>query len=163
MGKSNLYVEYLIGDLESFVITQKEEVNSLINKKKELSLNDSVIIFDRFSKSLKKTTNLIKHVNEVEDAHLLKHITLITSETLAWILFTLPVVETNIPVFMDDLTVKNKHIVDVIGELLLQFEDILDKPVKMKEIESEILNQINDISMTISTLSEMIKKGSLPN
>ncbi|WP_456401372.1 hypothetical protein [Persephonella sp.] len=163
MGKSNLYVEYLIGDLESFVITQKEEVNSLINKKKELSLNDSVVIFDRFSKSLKKTTNLIKHVNEVEDAHLLKHITLITSETLAWILFTLPVVETNIPVFMDDLTVKNKHIVDVIGELLLQFEDILDKPVKMKEIESEILNQINDISMTISTLSEMIKKGSLPN
>jgi len=71
MGKNNLYVEYLLGDLESYIISQKAEINSIINEKKELTLKDSAFIFDRFSKSLKKTTDLIKHINEVEDAHLL--------------------------------------------------------------------------------------------
>ncbi|ACO04901.1 MAG TPA: hypothetical protein DEP48_01010 [Persephonella sp.] len=163
MGKNNLYVEYLLGDLESYIISQKAEINSIINEKKELTLKDSAFIFDRFSKSLKKTTDLIKHINEVEDAHLLKHISIITSETLAWILFTLPMIETNIPIFMEDLFVKNRHIVDAIGELLIQFEETIDQPSKIKEIEKELLTQINDISMTISSLSEMIQKGSLPN
>jgi len=64
---------------------------------------------------------------------------------------------------MEDLFVKNRHIVDAIGELLIQFEETIDQPSKIKEIEKELLTQINDISMTISSLSEMIQKGSLPN
>ncbi|WP_457640961.1 hypothetical protein [Persephonella sp.] len=163
MSKNSLYVEYLLGDLESFIISQKAEVNSIISKKRELTLNDSAFIFDRFSKSLKKTTNLIKHVNEVEDAHLLRNISIITSETLAWILFTLPMVETNIPIFMEDLFVQNRHIIDAIGELLVEFEEMIEKPDRIRALDKELLDQINNISMTIGSISEMIKKGSLPN
>ncbi|MDQ7056776.1 MAG: hypothetical protein Q9M89_10175 [Persephonella sp.] len=50
---------------------------------------------------------------------------IISSETIAWIMFTLPIVETEIPVFIDNLILGKPHIIDKLGELLLDIDEFM--------------------------------------
>ncbi len=162
MEKNSVYIHYLIGDLENYVIGNRHKIGKILNKK-NLSIEDSIYIFDKFSNSLKKTTNLIKLSNEINDKDTLRTISIVSSETIAWVMFTFPSVESVIPVFLENLIFDKRHIIDALGELLLEFDEFIEKPEKLRSINIEIFNMVNEVSMFFGHLSKMIKKGALEN
>ncbi|WP_457640233.1 hypothetical protein [Persephonella sp.] len=159
MERDNVYVHYLIGELESYIIDNREKVEKLINSRKNISVEDSVFIFEKFSNSLKKTTALVKLSGEVADRDTLRTISILSSETIAWVMFTLPSVENTIPVFLDNLWVDNRHIIDALGELLLEFDEYIESPEKLSRYNEELYQALNDVSMAFGHLSDMMKKG----
>jgi hypothetical protein len=163
MEKDSVYIHYLIGDLESYVIDNKAKIEKIINSRENLSVEDSLYIFDKFSNSLKKTTNLIKLSREIEDTGTLRTVSIISSETIAWIMFTLPSVESVIPVFMENLMIDKRHIIDALGELLLEFDELIENPEKLRSVNRELFVMVNDISMFFGHLSEIMRKGAVEN
>ncbi len=163
MNSTNMYVEFLLGDLESFIISQKNEIDSIVSNKEAVSLEDTAVILEKFSKSLRKTENIIDFVEEVDSIDTLRNISILASETVAWILFTLPTVEKNLPYFAEDFTIYNKHIVDYLADTLLEFESFIEDPMKLKFVGVDIQKNIKNISMTINHLSKVLKKGLLEN
>ena len=161
--EKNVYIHYLIGELESYVIDNRNKIEKLINNQKKISVQDSVFIFDKFSNSLSKTKDLIQLSQEINDRDTLRTISIISSETVAWIMFTLPAIEPSMPVFLENLIVYDRHIIDVLGELLLEFDEFIETPEKLKAVNPEVFNMINEISMTFGHLSKMIEKGAVEN
>ncbi len=159
----SIYVEFLLGDLESFVLAQKNEINSIVSKNENVSIEDTALILERFSKSLRKTEVIIDFIDEVQDVDILRTISVLASETVAWILFTLPVVEKNLPYFAEDITIFDKHIVDYLADVLLEFESFIEEPMRLKFISRDIQKSIKNISMTINHLSNILKKGLIEN
>jgi len=159
----SIYVEFLLGDLESFVLAQKNEINSIVSKNENVSVEDTALILERFSKSLRKTEVIIDFIDEVQDVDILRTISVLASETVAWILFTLPVVEKNLPYFAEDITIFDKHIVDYLADVLLEFESFIEEPMRLKFISRDIQKSIKNISMTINHLSNILKKGLIEN
>ena len=161
--EKNVYIHYLIGELESYVIDNRNKIEKLINNQKKISVQDSVFIFDKFSNSLRKTKDLIKLSREINDRDTLRTISIISSETVAWVMFTLPSIESSMPVFLENLIVYDRHIIDALGELLLEFDEFIETPEKLKAVNPEVFNMINEISMTFGHLSKMIEKGAVEN
>jgi hypothetical protein len=161
--EGSIYIELLLGDLESYIHSQKNKVNSIVSKKENVSLEDTAIILDRFSKSLKKTVNIMDFLEEVENIDTLRSISILASETIAWILFTLPSVEKNLPYFADEITIYDKHIVDYLADVLLEFEGFIEDPMKLKFIGADLQKSIKNISMTINYMSDILKKGLTEN
>ncbi len=159
----SVYVEFLLGDLESFIVAQKNEINTIVSKNEDVSIEDTAIILERFSKSLRKTENVIGFIDEIENIDVLKSISVLASETIAWILFTLPVVEKNLPYFAEDITIFDKHIVDYLADILLEFESFIEEPDRLKFISKDIQKSIKNVSMTINHLSNILKKGLMEN
>ncbi len=161
--EGSIYIELLLGDLESYIHSQKNKVNSIVSKKEDVSLEDTAIILDRFSKSLKKTVNIMDFLEEVESIDTLRSISILASETIAWILFTLPSVEKNLPYFADEITIYDKHIVDYLADVLLEFEGFIEDPMKLKFVGTDLQKSIKNISMTINYMSDILKKGLTEN
>ena len=161
--ESNVYLHYLIGDLENYIIDNKKKIEKIIKSKDKISAEDSVYIFDKFSVSLKKTTHLIKNSSNTSDIETLRTVSIISSETVAWIMFTLPTVESEIPVFIDNLILGNRHIIDALGELLLEIDEFIENPTKLKTSHNELFHTINEVAMFFGHLSEMMKKGIIEN
>ncbi len=161
--EDNIYVYYLIGDLENYVIDNKKKVEKLLKSKSKISTKDGAYIFDKFSVSLKKTTNLIKNSAYVSDIETLRTVSVLSSETVAWIMFTLPNIESEIPIFLDNLILGNRHIIDALGELLLEIDEFIENPTKLKTSNKEFYNMINEVSMFFGHLSNMIGKGVIEN
>ncbi|WP_297454438.1 hypothetical protein [Persephonella sp.] len=161
--EKNVYIHYLIGELESYVIDNRNKIEKLISNQKKISVQDSVFIFDKFSNSLRKTKDLIKLSREINDRDTLRTISIISSETVAWVMFTLPSIESSMPVFLENLIVYDRHIIDALGELLLEFDEFIETPEKLKAVNPEVFNMINEISMTFGHLSKMIEKGAVEN
>lgn len=161
--EKNVYIHYLIGELESYVIDNKNKIEKLINNQKKISVQDSVFIFDKFSNSLRKTKDLIRLSREINDRDTLRTISIISSETVAWVMFTLPAIESSMPVFLENFIVYDRHIIDALGELLLEFDEFIETPEKLKAVNPEVFNMINEISMTFGHLSKMIEKGAVEN
>ena len=161
--EKNVYIHYLIGELESYVIDNRNKIEKLINNQKKISVQDSVFIFDKFSNSLSKTKDLIQLSREISDRDTLRTISIISSETVAWVMFTLPAIESSMPVFLENLIVYDRHIIEVLGELLLEFDEFIETPEKLKAVNPEVFNMINEISMTFGHLSRMIEKGAVEN
>jgi len=162
MERENVYVHYLIGDLESYVIDNREKVEKLINNN-NLTVEDSVYILDKFSNSLRKTTALVKLSKEIEDRETLRTISILSSETIAWVMFTLPSVEAVIPLFMENLMFDNRHVMDALGELLLEFDEFIETPQKLSALNEELHGMLNEVSMFFGHLSNMMKKGAIEN
>ncbi|NPA16195.1 hypothetical protein [Persephonella sp.] len=162
MERESVYVHYLIGDLESYVVDNREKVEKLINKK-DITVEDSIYIFDRFSNSLKKTTALIKLSGEIEDRDTLRTISILSSETIAWVMFTLPSVEATMPLFMENLIFDNRHVIDALGELLLELDEFIENPERLSVLNEELYSMLNEVSMFFGHLSTMMKKGAKEN
>ncbi len=161
--ENNVYVHYLIGELENYITDNKKKIENIIKGKDKISVEDSVYIFDRFSTTLKKTTNLIKNSTNISDIETLRTVSIMSSETIAWIMFTLPSVESEMPVFIDNLILGNRHIIDVLGELLLEIDEFIEKPSKLRTSNSELFRAVNEVSMFFGHLSEIMKKGIIEN
>ncbi len=160
--ENNFYIELLLGDLESFIITEKKRIDRIVSKNDDISIEDTVFVLDKLSKSLKKTENILDLVDEVDSSVTLKGISILASETIAWILFTLPSVEKNLPYF-DDVYIYNKNIIDYLADILLEFESFIENPSKMKFLSKDLRTDIKNISMTINHYSDILKKGLIEN
>jgi len=163
MEKESVYIHYLIGDLENYVINNRNKIERLINSKQDISQKEVIFIFNRFSDSLRKTTNLIKLSQEIEDRDTLRTISILSSETIAWILFTFPVVEESIPIFTENLIVEEKHLLDALGELLLELDEFIENPEKLKNFSQYLYKMVNEVSMTFGHLEKIIEKGEIEN
>ena len=161
--ENRAYIHFLIGELETYVLDNKSKVERIITEKKEISIQDGVFIFDKLSSSLDKTKDLIKLSREVDDKDTLRTISIISSETIAWVMFTFPSVEQSIPPFFENFVINNQHIIDALGELLIEFDEFIETPEKLKLANTEIFRAINDVSMTLGYISQMIKKGAVEN
>ncbi|NPA54116.1 MAG: hypothetical protein GXO21_05545 [Aquificae bacterium] len=161
--EGNFYVELLLGDLENYILSQKSEINNIVSKKQNVSVEETALILDKFSKSLKKTVNIMDFIEEIDNIDTLRSISILASETIAWILFTLPSVEKNLPYFSDDITIYNKHIVDYLADILLEFEGFIENPMKLKFIGKDLQENIKDISTIINYMSNILKKGLIEN
>jgi len=163
MEKDSVYIHYLIGDLESYVIDNRAKIEKLINTKSSMTVEDGVYIFDKFSNSLKKTTALIKLSREIRDRDTLRTISILSSETIAWVMFTFPSVEGTIPVFMENLLIDNRHVVDALGELLLELDEFIENPDRLHVLNEEVYTTLNEVSMLFGHLSTIMKKGAKEN
>ncbi|RMA96118.1 hypothetical protein [Hydrogenothermus marinus] len=163
MKKSEIYIDFLIGDLEYFLFSNKTKINSYVLENHIPTYKESLEILDKFSTGLKKTSQLIKYLDEIEDTERLRNIFILSSESLAWILFTFPSVAEKIPVFLEEFDIKGENILDMIGQNLIQIEMFIDNPKSSKYISKDLKENINNISMTIGHITQMIKKGSLEN
>ncbi len=161
--EGNFYVELLLGDLESYIISQKSEINNIVSKNENVSVEEAAFILDKFSNSLKKTVNIMDFIDEVSNVETLRNISILASETIAWILFTLPSVEKNLPYFSDEITIYDKNIIDYLADVLLEFEGFIEDPTKLKFIGSDLQRSMKNISMTINYMSEILKKGLIEN
>ncbi len=161
MGE-NFYIEFLLGDLENFILSQKDEIGKIV-KEENLSIEKTALVLDRFSKSLKKAVNIMDFIDEIENIDTLRNISILASETVAWILFTLPSVEKNLPYFSDDIGINKRHIIDYITDLLLEFEGFIEEPVKLKFLGSDMKKSMKNLSMTIDYMSKIAKKGLVEN
>jgi len=163
MKKNETYIDFLIGDLEYFILSNRAEINNYILRNEVPSYQKSLDILDKFSKGLKKTSQLITYLDEVEDIERLRNIFIVSSESLAWILFTFPSITEKMPIFIEEFDIKGENLLDLIGKNLLQIEMFIDNPKSSKYISKDLKKEINDIAMTIGHITEMIKKGSLEN
>ena len=163
MKKSEMYVDFLIGDLEYFIFTNREKMNKLLESNKPPSYENSVEILEKFATGLSKTNQLINHLEEIEDYERIRNVFIVSSESLAWILFTLPSIMEQIPIFAEEINIKGQHLLDLIGNSLLQIEMFIDNPKSSKDLNIEIKKGINDIAMTLGYITNMLKKGSLEN
>ncbi len=163
MGNMDFYVDLLIGDLESFIISEKKKVSDILSKNEDISLEDTVFVLDRLSKSLKKTVNILDFVNQVDNITTLRGISILASEAIAWILFTLPSIEKNLPYFESDFKIYNRSVVDYLADILLELESFIEEPSRIKFIGEDLQKNINYVSMTMSHTSNILKKGLLEN
>ncbi|MBK3332204.1 hypothetical protein GWK41_03865 [Persephonella atlantica] len=161
--ENNIYVHYLISELENYIIDNKKKIESIIKNKNRISVEESVYIFDKFSVSLKKATDLIKNSADISDIETLKTVSIISSETVAWVMFTLPNVESTIPVFLENLIIGNRHVIDSLGELLLEIDEFIENPSKLRTSSNELYQMINEVAMFFGHLSSMMKKGTVEN
>jgi len=163
MAQVNPYISFLIGDLEYFLISNRNEINHYVEKNRDIPYEKSLDILDKFNETLKKATNLMRLTEEVQDELVLRDIFILTSESLAWILFTLPTISDNLPIFVEELSINGESIYDLLGHYLLQLEMYIDKPSLSKETGKTVHQGIADIHSTIDAIVKQIKRGSVEN
>ncbi len=162
MDEENIYLNYLISDLENYVFLHRKKANNLLSAE-NFSKEDSLYILEKINKTLIKTENLLKILKDVNDVNLKRHICLISSESLSWILFTLPNIEQQLPLFSENMKINGIHIMDMLGEFILLLEEIIEQP-KMSLNSYHILSKnINDISMTLGHLYNVSKRSETEN
>ena len=161
MRESNIYVDFLIGDLEAYIYRQKKEINNLLKENVDLSVEQSILIFEKLAQSLKKTSDLIRFLNQVEDVETLRNVCIVSTESLAWVLFTLPTLEMNLPLFVENLKIKDSHIMDIIGENLISLEEMIENPKKLKFMHKEIFEGVKEASLSLGYINKIIQKGAI--
>jgi len=159
MGNSNAYVSFLIGDLEHFILSSRTEISKYIENSSQLSFEETLSIFNRFSETLSKTTQLMEHLDEISDRELLRDVFFVSSESLAWILFALPAINDKLPVFLDEIDINGQNIYDALGSNLLQIESLIENPSATSFVAQSLKNDIKQLSMTIGHIANMINKS----
>jgi len=142
MKEDNVYLNYLIGDLESFVFSKRKEIDRIINEKEILDYTDSIYIFNNLAEGLSKTTNLIKHLKETQNPSVIRDICILSSEIISWIIFTLP---------------------SFLGENLIILDEIIEKPEKLNFLYGDILLSIQSVNMGFGYIQRIIEKGKIEN
>ena len=158
MKESNAYIHFLIGDLESFIFSSRSEINSYIQRNELIPYDKSLDLLNKFAEGLYKTYQLIDMLDEIDDIDTLRNIFIVSSESLAWVLFTLPSINEKLSLFLEDYSLFDK-----IGENLLQIEMFIENPSYPKFFFSDIKDNIHNISMTLGHMSSMMKKSSIEN
>jgi hypothetical protein len=162
MDEENIYLNYLISDLENYVFLHRKKANNLLSGE-SLGKEDSLYILEKINKTLVKVENLLKILKDVHDVHLKRHICIISSESLSWKLFTLPNIEQQLPLFSENMRIKGTHIMDMLGEYILLLEEIIEQP-KIPLYQYQILSKkINDISMALGYIYNMSKRSEEEN
>ncbi len=163
MEENNVYLNYLIGDLESFVFSKRREIDEFISEKDNLNYTDSIYIFNNLAKGLDKTTNLIKHLKETKNPNTIRDICILSSEIISWIIFTLPSLERGLEIFSYNFRVREKHIIDILGENLIILDEIIEKPEKLNFFYGDILLSIQTVNMGFGHIKKILEKGKLEN
>ncbi len=163
MSQVNPYIGFLIGDLEYFLISNRNEINPYVEKNRDIPYEKSLEILDKFNETLKKATNLMRLTEEINDEAVLRDIFILTSESLAWILFTLPTISDNLPIFVEELNIGGESIFDLLGQHLLQLEMYIDKPSLSKATGRNVYQGISDIHSTLDAIVKQIKRGAVEN
>jgi len=159
MKDSNMFVSFLIGDLEYFIVSNRNEINTYIQKNESIPYEKSLAILNKFAETLYKTSELINYIEEIKDKNLLRDMFIISSESLAWILFTLPSLNEKLPIFPEELNINGRSIYDAIGNNLLQIETLIDNPDITPFVAKNLKENIQDISMAIGHIVKMMDKS----
>ncbi len=162
MDEENIYLNYLISDLENYVFLHRKKANSIISKG-DFSQEDSLYILEKITETLVKTENLLRILNEIRDNNLKKHICIISSESLSWILFTLPNIEQQLPLFSENMRINGTHIMDILGDFILLLEEIIEQPKISQSSYFSLMRKISDISMALGYIYSLSKKGGKEN
>ncbi len=154
-----MYVSFLIGDLEYFIVSNRNEINTYIQRNESIPYEKSLSILNKFAETLSKTSQLINHIEDIKDKNLLRDMFIVSSESLAWILFTLPAVNDKLPIFPEELNINGQSIYDVIGNNLIQIEMLIDNPEVSPFVAKNLKENIQEISMALGHIVKMMDKS----
>ncbi|HIE59686.1 MAG TPA: hypothetical protein EYH43_04590 [Persephonella sp.] len=154
-----MFVSFLIGDLEYFILSNRNEINTYIQKNESIPYEKSLLILNKFAETLEKTSQLINYIEEIKDKNILRDMFIISSESLAWILFTLPSISEKLPIFPEELNINGQSIYDVIGNNLIQIEMLIDNPDISPFVAKNLKENIHEISMAIGHIVKMMDKS----
>ncbi|NPA12554.1 MAG: hypothetical protein GXO45_01060 [Aquificae bacterium] len=163
MERENVYIHYLIQDLENFMERNIKKVEDLIKKPAVMSMEEGWFVLDSYSKGLKKVMDIIRVSKDIDDKQMFKLVSILSSEILAWIALTYPHIEHTLQPLVKDMNIRNKHILDVIFDALILLEDFIDNPSDMADKKEEIYSIYGDISRFFGFLSQVAHKGALEN
>ncbi len=161
MDEENIYLNYLISDLENYVFLHRKKANNLLSD--NLTKEGSLYILEKINETLVKTENLVKILQDVKDINLKRHICIISSESLSWVLFTLPNIEQKLPLFSENMRINKVHIMDMLGEYILLLEEVIEQPKISLNQYQNLSKKINDISMALGYIYNISKKGGEEN
>jgi hypothetical protein len=162
MDEENIYLNYLISDLENYVFLNRKKANNLLSAD-NFSKEDSLFILEKINNTLVKIENLLKILKDVKDTNLKRHICIISSESLSWVLFTLPNIEQQLPLFSENMRINGLHIMDMLGEFILLLEEIIEQPKISPILYQMVIKKINNISMSLGYIYTISKKGEVEN
>ena len=162
MGKY-MYLYILLGNLESHLIKDKKEIEEIL-KKDNFKIEDGLTILKSFNDSLVKANQILENLENVrDDEDLIQSVIILISESLSWILFTLPILPEKLPFFKEEFLIKNENVLDVIGNNLINLESFLDKPSEILFISRNLRNSINEILNVINFLKKGLEKSLIVN
>ena len=158
-----MYLYILLGNLESYLLKNREEIENIL-KKDKFQIEDGLLILDRFNSSLVKTNQILENLEKFEgDEDLIQSVIILISESLSWILFTLPTLPEKLPFFKEEFLIKNENVLDIIGNNLINLESFLEKPSEILFLSKNIRNSINDILNVINFLQKGLEKSLIVN
>ncbi len=158
-----MYLYILLGNLESFLIKNREEIEKLLNKN-QFKLEDGLTVLESFNSSLVKTSQILENLEDLEgDEELIKSVIILIAESLSWILFTLPTLPEKLPFFREEFLIKNENVLDIIGNNLINLESFLEKPSEIFFLIRNLKNSINDILNVINFLQRGLEKSLIVN
>jgi len=158
----DIYVYFLLGNFENFLIRSKKEFTPLLEEDK-LSLEDGIRLLSTFKNSLNKIDHILELVSLSDDKDLARMALAISSDSLAWLLFSLPTLYEKFPIFPEEFLVFQENIIDLIGTNLIDIENLLDKPDNIEFILMNIKDNIKTISSVIETLLKNLQRNVLEN
>ena len=158
-----MYLYILLGNLESYLLKNREEIENIL-KKDKFQIEDGLLVLDRFNSSLVKTNQILENLEKFEgDEDLIQSVIILISESLSWILFTLPTLPEKLPFFKEEFLIKNENVLDIIGNNLINLESFLEKPSEILFLSKNIRNSINDILNVINFLQKGLEKSLIVN
>lgn len=163
MKENNPYLEYLISDLEFFILNRRKKVDEYLKDKEVLDYKDSVYVFKFIVEGFSKTTNLLEHLKETKNSNLIRDVCILSSEVLSWTLFAIPSLEKNLEILTFGFKIGNKHMIDIIGENLIILDELIEKPEKLSFFYPDILSSIQDINMSFGYMQKMIDSSTKEN
>jgi hypothetical protein len=158
----DIYVYFLLGSFENFLNKNRKEFSSLLEEE-SITLEDGIRILSTFKSSLSKIDHILELVSKSEDKDLVKMALAISSDNLAWLLFSLPTLYEKFPIFPEEFLVFQENIIDVIGTNLIDIENLLEKPSDVEFILINIKDNIKTISSVIETILRNLERNVLEN
>ncbi len=158
----DIYVYFLLGSFENFLNKNRKEFSALLEEE-SITLEDGIRILSTFKSSLSKIDHILELVSQSEDKELVKMALAISSDNLAWLLFSLPTLYEKFPIFPEEFLVFQENIIDVIGTNLIDIENLLEKPSDVEFILINIKDNIKTISSVIETILRNLERNVLEN
>ena len=158
----DIYVYFLLGNFENFLNKSKKEFSHLLEEE-YISFEDGIKILTTFKNSLAKIDQILELVSNSDDTDLIRTALAVSSDNLAWLLFSLPTLYEKFPIFPEEFLVFQENIIDVIGTNLIDIENLIEKPKDIEFILLNIKDNIKTISSVIGTLLRNLEKNILEN
>ncbi len=156
-------LDYMIYEVESFIYFKQKKVDSLIKEKDVLSPQDSIFIFRNFSESLRKISNILYKIFEIDNKKKIDEICDISLSTLGWIIFTLPSLEIYTSLFPENFKIHNRDIVDFLAQNMLEIENLKDNLSTLKSYSLDIADNLKEASMFFGYLTQISEKNMFYN
>jgi len=160
-----MYLYLLLSNLESYLIQKRKYVEKLLNED-NLKIKDGMKILKSFENTLIKTNQILDTLNSLDekaDEDLFKSVIILISESLAWILFTLPSLPEKLPFFKEEFLINNENVLDIIGNNLINLESFLNEPSEILFIKNSIKGNVSSILNVITYLYKGLEKSLVLN